>query len=81
MDIRRFDQSRRRQVIRSAISKQDKALHNLAYKLQPHTLPAHRYWIAVLVHKKTPKEAKSEKDFIWLKGSRVSSRNVIDSVD
>ncbi|KAI5239180.1 hypothetical protein E4T43_06906 [Aureobasidium subglaciale] len=48
--------------------KEDKDLHNKAVKLQPHHLPAHRYWVAVLMHTVAPQKAKVEKDFVWLKG-------------
>ncbi|KAI5196254.1 hypothetical protein E4T39_07895 [Aureobasidium subglaciale] len=39
--------------------KEDKELHNKAIQLQPHHLPAHRYWIAVLMHTVAPHKAKS----------------------
>jgi hypothetical protein len=55
-------------------SKEDKELHHKASKLQPHHLPAHRYWIAILMHTVQPSKAKVEKDFVWLKGSRVSQQ-------
>lgn len=59
-------------TIKKTISKEDKELHHKAWKLQPHHLPAHRYWIAILMHTVQPSKAKVEKDFVWLKGSRVS---------
>lgn len=59
-------------TIKKTISKEDKELHHKAWKLQPHHLPAHRYWMAILMHTVQPSKAKVEKDFVWLKGSRVS---------
>jgi hypothetical protein len=58
-------------IKKSIASKQDKELHHKAWKLQPHHLPAHRYWIAILMHTVQTQKAKVEKDFIWLKGSKV----------
>jgi hypothetical protein len=57
-----------------AIKKEDKDLHLKASKLIPHHLPETRYWAAVLMHTIQPHKAKNEKDFIWLKGSRVSRK-------
>lgn len=62
-------------TIKKTISREDKELHHKAWKLQPHHLPAHRYWMAILMHTVQPSKAKVEKDFIWLKGSRVSGAN------
>lgn len=62
-------------TIKKTISKEDKELHHKAWKLQPHHLPAHRYWMAILMHTVQPSKAKVEKDFVWLKGSRVSGTN------
>jgi hypothetical protein len=60
-------------TIKKAIaSKEDKELHHKAWKLQPHHLPVHRYWVAILMHTVSPQKVKVEKDFVWLKGSRVS---------
>ncbi|KAI5194593.1 hypothetical protein AUEXF2481DRAFT_76186 [Aureobasidium subglaciale EXF-2481] len=53
--------------------KADKDLHNKAVKLQPHHLPAHRYWVAVLMHTVAPQKAKVEKDFVWLKGNKSNT--------
>ena len=61
-------------TIKKTMSKEDKELHHKAWKLQPHHLPAHRYWMAILMHTVQPSKAKVEKDFVWLKGSRVSAR-------
>lgn len=36
-----------------------------------------RYWIAVLNHEKVAKNAKSEKDFVWMKGNRLSTGKTI----
>lgn len=58
-------------IKKSIASKQDKELHHKAWKLQPHHLPAHRYWIAILMHTVQSQKAKLEKDFVWLKGSKV----------
>lgn len=55
-----------------AINKEDKELHQKATKLIPHHLPPSRYWTAILHHSVAPNKAKVEKDFIWMKGSRVS---------
>lgn len=63
-------------TIKKTISKEDKELHHKAWKLQPHHLPAHRYWMAILMHTVQPSKAKVEKDFVWLKGSRVSGTTV-----
>ena len=63
-------------TIKKTISKEDKELHHKAGKLQPHHLPAHRYWMAILMHTVQPSKAKVEKDFVWLKGSRVSATTV-----
>jgi hypothetical protein len=56
-------------------TKEDKELHHKASKLQPHYLPPHRYWMAILMHTVPPQKAKVEKDFVWLKGSKVSQPN------
>jgi hypothetical protein len=58
-------------IKKTIASKQDKELHHKAWKLQPHHLPAHRYWIAILMHTVQSQKAKVEKDFVWLKGSKV----------
>ncbi|GIZ48990.1 hypothetical protein CKM354_001203100 [Cercospora kikuchii] len=39
----------------------------------PIPLPSHRYWIAILYPTKKPKNAKSDKDFMWMKGNRFST--------
>jgi len=54
------------------MNKEDKELHQKATKLIPHHLPPSRYWTAILHHSVAPNKAKVEKDFIWMKGSRVS---------
>ncbi|KAF2173765.1 hypothetical protein M409DRAFT_16038 [Zasmidium cellare ATCC 36951] len=36
-----------------------------------------RYWIAVLSHLKRAKNATSEKDFVWMKGNRLSTGKTI----
>lgn len=56
----------------AASRKEDRELHAKAFKLIPHHLPERRYWAAVLMHTVEPHKAKTEKDFIWMKGSRVS---------
>jgi hypothetical protein len=62
-------------IIKKTIaSKEEKELHHKAWKLQPHHLPANRYWIAILMHTVSPQKAKVEKDFVWLKGSKVSQQ-------
>ncbi|KAM3414401.1 hypothetical protein BST61_g11039 [Cercospora zeina] len=43
----------------------------------PNPLPSHRYWIAVLYPSKKPKNAKSEKDFMWMKGNKFSTISTI----
>lgn len=55
-----------------AMNKEEKELHQKATKLIPHHLPPSRYWAAILHHSVAPNKAKVEKDFIWMKGSRVS---------
>lgn len=60
-------------IVRETITKEDKDLHKKASQHVPHHLPERRYWAAVLVHKVKPTQIKGEKDFIWLKGSRVRS--------
>ncbi|KEQ72048.1 hypothetical protein M436DRAFT_49493 [Aureobasidium namibiae CBS 147.97] len=60
-------------TIKKTISKEDKELHHKAWKLQPHHLPAHRYWMVILMHTVQPSKAKVEKDFVWLKGSRINT--------
>jgi hypothetical protein len=59
-------------IKRAIATKDDKELHHKAWKLQPHHLPANRYWVAILMHTVSPQKAKVEKDFVWLKGSKVS---------
>jgi hypothetical protein len=58
-------------IKKTIASKDEKELHHKAWKLQPHHLPANRYWIAILMHTVSPQKAKVEKDFVWLKGSKV----------
>lgn len=48
-------------------------LHAKARDLMPHSLPRHRYWVAILTHLVQPKDARKEKDFLWIKANRVSS--------
>lgn len=50
----------------------DWKLHVRAAKLVPHSISAHRYWIAVLMHDISLKDARKENNFLWLKGNRVS---------
>ena len=58
-------------------------LHIRAMELIPrlkehHTLDwPRRYWIAVLLEGKKPKNANSEKDFIWMKGNKFSTVSTI----
>ena len=59
-------------IKKTITKKEDKELHHKASKLQPHHLPEHRYWVAVLMHTMQPHKAKVEKDFVWLKGHKVS---------
>jgi hypothetical protein len=61
-------------IKKTIASKEEKELHHKAWKLQPHHLPANRYWIAILMHTVSPQKAKVEKDFVWLKGSKVSQQ-------
>lgn len=51
--------------------KADYALHKKAHGLIPHSIPAHRYWIAVLMHDVSPKATLQEHHFLWLRGNRV----------
>ncbi|KAH0394049.1 hypothetical protein KCU89_g11773, partial [Aureobasidium melanogenum] len=53
--------------------KEDKELHQKAFKLQPHHIPEHRYWVAILMHTMQPQKAKVEKDFVWLKGHKTNT--------
>ncbi|PIA95622.1 hypothetical protein CB0940_10754 [Cercospora beticola] len=39
----------------------------------PIPLASHRYWIAILYPTKKPRNAKSDKDFMWMKGNRFST--------
>jgi hypothetical protein len=66
-----LDESPLKSIKKTIASKEDKELHHKAWKLQPHHLPANRYWIAILMHTVSPQKAKVEKDFVWLKGSKV----------
>ncbi|KAF2211293.1 hypothetical protein CERZMDRAFT_106509 [Cercospora zeae-maydis SCOH1-5] len=43
----------------------------------PTPLPSRRYWIAVFYPSKKPKNAKSEKDFMWMKGNKFSTISTI----
>lgn len=52
--------------------KTDKILHDKAKTLIPCALAPGRYWVAVLIHTLTPKHARKEKDFLWIKANRVS---------
>ena len=54
--------------------KEDRALHVRAKALVPHQQRPHRYWVAVLHHNVKPKDAKKEKDFLWIKANRVRCR-------
>jgi hypothetical protein len=67
-----LDEAPLKTIKKTIASKEEKELHHKAWKLQPHHLPAHRYWIAILMHTVSPQKAKVEKDFVWLKGSKVS---------
>lgn len=66
-------ESTQKTIKRTIAKKEDKELHHKASKLQPHHLPEHRYWVAILMHTMQPHKAKVEKDFVWLKGHKVSS--------
>ncbi|THY47273.1 hypothetical protein D6C97_08034 [Aureobasidium pullulans] len=59
------------------MNKEDKELHQKATKLIPHHLPPSRYWTAILHHSVAPNKAKVEKDFIWMKGSRLNTVETI----
>lgn len=59
-------------IKKTITKKEDKELHQKAFKLQPHHIPEHRYWVAILMHTMQPQKAKVEKDFVWLKGHKVS---------
>jgi hypothetical protein len=72
-----LDASPLKTIKKNIPTKEDKELHHKASKLQPHHLPAHRYWMAILMHTVPPQKAKVEKDFVWLKGSRVSQPTCI----
>lgn len=65
-------ESTQKTIKRTIAKKEDKELHHKASKLQPHHLPEHRYWVAILMHTMQPHKAKVEKDFVWLKGHKVS---------
>jgi hypothetical protein len=70
-----LDASPLKTIKKKFATKEDKELHHKASKLQPHHLPPHRYWMAILMHTVPPQKAKVEKDFVWLKGSKVSQPN------
>ncbi|KAK6006732.1 hypothetical protein QM012_005740 [Aureobasidium pullulans] len=57
-------------IKKTIAKKEDRELHHKASKLQPHHLPEHRYWAAILMHTVQPHKAKVEKDFVWLKGHK-----------
>jgi hypothetical protein len=67
-----LEESPLKTIKKTIASKEEKELHHKAWKLQPHHLPINRYWIAILMHTVSPQKAKVEKDFVWLKGSKVS---------
>ncbi|KAK4498106.1 hypothetical protein PRZ48_010762 [Zasmidium cellare] len=56
--------------------------HDRVYNLVPRlNAPdfewSRRYWIAVLTHTKQAKNATNEKDFVWMKGNRLSTGKTI----
>lgn len=65
-------ESAQKTIKKTIMKKEDKELHHKAFKLQPHHIPEHRYWVAILMHTMQPSKAKVEKDFVWLKGHKVS---------
>lgn len=64
-------ESTQKTIKKTIAKKEDKELHHKAFKLQPHHIPEHRYWVAILMHTMQPSKAKVEKDFVWLKGHKV----------
>lgn len=64
-------ESTQKTIKKTIAKKEDKELHHKASKLQPHHLPEHRYWAAILMHTIQPQKAKVEKDFVWLKGHKA----------
>ncbi|KAG9522772.1 hypothetical protein KCU93_g6893, partial [Aureobasidium melanogenum] len=60
-------------IKKTIAKKEDKELHQKAFKLQPHHIPEHRYWVAILMHTMQPQKAKVEKDFVWLKGHKTNT--------
>jgi hypothetical protein len=72
-----LDASPLKTIKKNIATKEDKELHHKASKLQPHHLSENRYWMAILMHTVPPQKAKIEKDFVWLKGSRVSQPTCI----
>ncbi|GAB7355409.1 hypothetical protein MBLNU459_g5926t1 [Dothideomycetes sp. NU459] len=61
----------------SKAHKADWTLHRKAAGLVPHSMPKHRYWIAVLMHDVLANNARKEKDFLWLKGNRLNTVSTI----
>ncbi|KAG9687989.1 hypothetical protein KCU95_g6162, partial [Aureobasidium melanogenum] len=66
-------ESLQKTIKKSIAKKEDKELHQKAFKLQPHHIPEHRYWVAILMHTMQPQKAKVEKDFVWLKGHKINT--------
>ncbi|KAG9554195.1 hypothetical protein KCU71_g11928, partial [Aureobasidium melanogenum] len=66
-------ESLQKTIKKSMAKKEDKELHQKAFKLQPHHIPEHRYWVAILMHTMQPQKAKVEKDFVWLKGHKTNT--------
>ncbi|KAH0360473.1 hypothetical protein KCU65_g9374, partial [Aureobasidium melanogenum] len=66
-------ESTQKTIKKTIAKKEDKELHHKAFKLQPHHIPEHRYWVAILMHTMQPQKAKIEKDFVWLKGHKTNT--------
>ncbi|KEQ67990.1 uncharacterized protein M437DRAFT_36680 [Aureobasidium melanogenum CBS 110374] len=66
-------ESTQKTIKKTIAKKEDKELHHRAFKLQPHHIPEHRYWVAILMHTMQPSKAKVEKDFVWLKGHKTNT--------
>ncbi|KAG9604751.1 hypothetical protein KCU77_g7381, partial [Aureobasidium melanogenum] len=66
-------ESTQKTIKKPIAKKEDKELHQKAFKLQPHHIPEHRYWVAILMHTMQPQKAKVEKDFVWLKGHKTNT--------
>ncbi|KAH0277109.1 hypothetical protein KCU91_g3413, partial [Aureobasidium melanogenum] len=66
-------ESAQKTIKKMIAKKEDKELHHKAFKLQPHHIPEHRYWVAILMHTMQPSKAKVEKDFVWLKGHKTNT--------